>query len=110
MKITGMATGLVQGREEFILPNDAYPILTNAYVWREKIKRRQGLQTLGKLRRKLTGESLGLSGASPWAFNIFTVLGLAASEPNANVEPGSVVITSGGITFTDTGLGTPLRS
>ena len=107
MKITGMATGLVQSREEFLLPDDAYPTLENAFVWRERIRRRQGLQTLGRLRRILTAQSLGNTAASPWSFNIFTVLGLLATEPNANVEPGSVVITiAGPIIFTDTGLGT----
>lgn len=112
LKITGMSVGLVMGREEFLLPNDAYPTLENAYVWRERIKRRQGLAILGdttdetRLRRVLTGESLGNTAASPWAFNIFTVLALAATEPNASIQPGTVVITiAGPIVFTDNGLG-----
>ena len=49
LKITGMKTGLVQEREEFILPNDAYPTLQNAYVWRERILRKKGYQLLGRL-------------------------------------------------------------
>lgn len=67
-------TGLVQSRQDFILPDDAYPILENAYVWRERIKRRQGLATVGRLRRKFTAASLGNSGASPWSFNIYSTL------------------------------------
>lgn len=53
LKITGMQTGLVQNRENFLLPDDAYPILQNAYVWRERIKRKKGFQLLGRLQRNI---------------------------------------------------------
>jgi hypothetical protein len=100
-------TGLVQSRQEFILPDDAYPVLENAYVWRERIKRRQGLALLGRLRRKFTDESIGLSGASPWSFNIYaTVVPPIVPEPNAQIEPGSVVITIGATVLIDQGNGT----
>lgn len=100
-------TGLVQSRQEFILPDDAYPVLENAYVWRERIKRRQGLDLLGRLRRFYTASSIGLSGASPWTFNIYsTVVPPIVPEANAQIDPGSVIIMIGAITFTDTGNGT----
>ena len=54
LKITGMTTGLVQERENFLLPDDAYPILQNAYVWRERILRKKGYQLLGRLQRSVT--------------------------------------------------------
>lgn len=53
LKITGNSTGLVQERENFLLPDDAYPILQNAYVWRERIKRKKGYQLLGRLQRNI---------------------------------------------------------
>lgn len=53
LKITGNSTGLVQQREEFILPDDAYPVLQNAYVWRERIKRKKGFELLGRLQRNI---------------------------------------------------------
>jgi len=107
LKITGNTTGLVQEREEFLLPDDAYPVLENAYVWRERIKRKQGSELLGRLRRVFTSLSLGNSGASPWTFTIYSTLVPAIiPEANAQIEPGSIVITIGAIVFTDQGDGT----
>lgn len=112
--IRGMQTGLVQEREEFILPNDAYPVLQNAFVWRERIKRKQGYELLdgdvnkSRLRRIIPGgTSIGNTGVSPWSFNIFTAASVGAGETNKELQVGSVVIVIGGaITLTDQGDGT----
>lgn len=91
--IKGMETGLVQQRENFLLPDDAYPILENAFVWRERIKRKQGYQLLGRLRRVLTTVSIGnisAAGAGTFTFNIFTGLGVLATQPNAQLQAGTV--------------------
>lgn len=102
--IKGMETGLVQERQEFILPNDAYPILENAFVWRERIKRKQGYQLLGRLRRILTGQPLGnLDGSGDFSGNIRTIL--FATETNAELEVGSVILSDGTNTYTDNSLG-----
>ncbi len=111
LKIAGNSTGLVQNREEFLLPDDAYPTLENAFVWRERIKRKQGYQLLGRLRRSFTSSSLGNSGASPWTFVLWsTLVPPIVPEANAQIQPGSVVITigvgPGAIVFTDQGDGT----
>ncbi len=99
--------GLVQNRQEFLLPDDAYPVLENAFVWREQVKRRQGLATLGRLRRFYTNASLGVSGASPWAFNIYaTLVPPIVPEVNAQIEVGSVQITVGASVLLDQGNGT----
>ena len=108
LKIAGNSTGLVQEREEFLLPDDAYPTLQNAYVWRERIKRKQGCRILGRLRRVLTAQPLGLTvgGTLSYTFaDIFTTLGITG-EPNAQIA--QLVITIGApdnATFTDNGLG-----
>lgn len=113
--IKGMETGLVQSRQEFILPDDAYPILENSFVWRERIKRKQGYQLLGRLRRLLMMVSMGnisAAGAGTFTFNIFTGLGITG-EPLAEIEVGSItqitidIAAPTGQTLTDTlGLGT----
>jgi len=92
--ISKYETGLVQNRVNFILPEDAFPVLENAYVFRETIRRKQGFQILGRLRRTFDDESLGNSGASPWNFNIYSTLASPITpEPQAQIEPGSIQIT-----------------
>ena len=86
LKITGMSTGLVQSRENFLLPDDAYPILENAYVWRERIKRKKGYQLLGRLQRVKNGTPGSTDGAGNFLGNIIILLAL---EPTASITPGT---------------------
>jgi len=79
--IKGMETGLVQDRQEFILPNDAYPVLQNAYIFRERIQRKKGVQFVGRLQRDLTIAAFA-------SFNLLTGL-----ESTATLVPGSINIT-----------------
>ena len=88
IKITGFNSGLIQDREEFLLPMDAYPTLQNAYVWRERILRKQGFQLIGRLQRNLPLLSFLLTQASPFTFNILTISGFVVGANNAN--PGQV--------------------
>ncbi len=102
--ISGSDAGLQTNKKPFLLPDKAFPVLENAYVWRDRVKKRECLELLGRLRRVLTGQSLGNSGASPWTFNLYSTLVPAITgEPNANIEPGSInFITVGGLEqFTD---------
>lgn len=104
--IKGMAAGLTQEREEFILPNDAYPVLLNAFVWRERIKRKKGVQTIGRLQRLIAAFGIGnWSGANPdiYANNLFTLAGIV--DVGATISPGSITITTlFGHTFQDFNL------
>lgn len=96
LKIAGNETGLVKYREDFLLPNDAYPLLENAFVWRERIKRKQGYELLGRLRRVFVDSDIGISGASVWSFNIYsTLVPPITPETNAQIELGSVIINIG---------------
>lgn len=111
LKITAPETGLVQQREEFLLPNDAYPILQNAYVWRERILRKKGYQLLGRLQRNFIGlTTLGntVAGTTLDYADILTTLGF--TEPTATIVPGSVHIAAAGpgpdtFSFVDQGNG-----
>lgn len=101
--IRGNNVGLVQNREEFILPDDAYPVLENAFVWRERIKRKQGYQLLDRLRRVFINSALGnASGGGTFSGNLIAIFSLQAS---AEIQVGSVVVKDGTHVFTDNGLG-----
>lgn len=99
--------GLVQDRKPQLLPNEAFSELANAYVWRERTKKRDGEVPMGRLSRLFSVESLGNSGASPWTFNIYALLGITP-EPNAQINPGSVSISIATLPdpFVDQGDGT----
>src|SRR6266404_807390 len=84
-------TGLVEGRQNFILPDDAYPVLQNAVVWRETIQRKAGFSLLGQLRRVLTTQSLGNTIATGVQFNLFTQINLSGTVTGAtNANPGEI--------------------
>lgn len=103
--INKFETGLVQNQPNQILVNDAFPVLYNALVFRNTVRRRLSWKLIGRLTRSYEDESIGTSGASVWSFNIYTVLGITG-EANAAVDIGTVIIKIGAIEFTDQGDGT----
>lgn len=106
--ISGFKSGAQKrNKKPFLLVDDAFQELQNAYVWREELKKREGIQFIGRFRRVFTAASIGNSGASPWTINTLYLNYVPAitAEATAQIEPGSVVITIGGITFTDQGNG-----
>lgn len=96
LRIAGMTTGLVQEREEFLLPDDAYPKLKNAYVWRERIKRKKGCVLLGRLQRQISINYVLIGGD----INFIASQGL---EATATIVPGSINLVGSvdGTTYTD---------
>ncbi len=100
LRIAGNTTGLVQERENFLLPDDAYPVLQNAYIWRERIKRKKGYQLLGRLQRSVDVTAVILSGDTGQSVNLITALSL---EATASIVPGSISVVGSvdGTTYTD---------
>jgi hypothetical protein len=45
--------GLKSDREAFVIDNDSFPTLVNAYQWRGRVKRKRGTSLLGRLSRFL---------------------------------------------------------
>lgn len=98
LKIIGNSTGLVQEREEFLIPDDAYPTLQNAYVWRERILRKRGYQLLGRLERSVSGVLGNTDGSGNFLGNINALLGL---EATATLVPGGFTAVVGANTYTE---------
>ena len=107
LTVNKFKTGLVQYQPSQILNNDAFPVLQNAFTYRNTTKRRLGWRLIGQLARTLTTASLGNSLVSPWTFNIYSQLAAPITgEPNAQIEVGSIVIVIATVgTFTDDGNG-----
>lgn len=93
-------------RTPFVIDNDSFPVLQNAYQWRGRVKRKRGTSPLGRLQRYFNSLSLSYnSGPTTITLdgsgngNLITGFSL---QSNANIVPGSVTITAPGPTiYTD---------
>lgn len=93
ISILGSDAGLRLDIKPYLIPEKAFSTLENAYVWRERVIKKQGFEFLGRLRRNFIDLSLGNSAASVWAFNIWTTLvPPIVPEATAEIEAGSVRI------------------
>jgi hypothetical protein len=91
--------GLVTSKKPVFLPDDAWQVLENAYTWRERTKKREGIQFLGRLRRALSAQALGnLDGSGNFTGNIRAILSL---ETNSEIDVGSLTLSDGTNTYTD---------
>lgn len=99
--IKAYEVGLVQSRQNFILPDDAYPVIENAYVWRERILRKKAYQLLGRLQRN--GNSVAGLNLTLNAGQSVDLISSLTLETNSSIVPGSINITgvTDGTTYTD---------
>ncbi len=104
-------SGLFTYTQPFLAPEKAFPILEDAYCFRGTVIRRPGFTLLGRLRRILTTVSIpgGISSANT-TYDLFALLGISATQPDAQMQPGSltspITVVVGPQTLTDdTGTG-----
>lgn len=81
--------GLVTDKKPFLLPNEAFSRLENAYVWRERVKKREALKLLGRLRRDLTVSQTSTQAGATYT-DTDLLDSVRATEANAEIEPGSI--------------------
>lgn len=93
--IANVRTGLERDLQPWLLPDDAYPNLFNSYLFRGVIYKKGGNILLGRLgiRQQTLVASRGAGNTN------------VATNLDAPVEPGSIIITDGTTTFTDNGVG-----
>jgi hypothetical protein len=86
--------------QPWILPNDAFPELLNAYLYRGVIRKKGGTELLGRLGVRQDSypfsSTLVVRSGAPQTY--------AGNTLTAPIEPGSLIITDGVTTFTDNGL------
>jgi hypothetical protein len=96
-------------RKPFVIDNDSFPTLINAYQWRGRLLRKRGTSRLARLTKFLASAlpytSVTSFTLSSGAANLFTVFSLNA---DAQLVPGSVKFTdsTAGNTYQDNGDGT----
>jgi hypothetical protein len=85
-------SGVRQNVTPFMTPDQAFPNLLNAFVFRGRVQRKAGYELLGRLRRVLTAQALGnTDGAGAFSANLLTIAQLI--DAGATIAPGSISIT-----------------
>lgn len=98
--IGNFRAGLEKDMDSYLLPEDAYQALFNAYLWRGRIYKKGGNTQIGRL--GVRSIVLGTRGAGADTYNV--TLPEAPIEPGA-LAPYTLTITDGTTTFVDNGTG-----
>ena len=97
--------GIRNDRTAFVIDNDNFPVLLNAYQWRGRVKRKRGTSLLNRLKRFFNSTSTSYNSGSTTI--ILSVAGVGniltgfTLQTNGNIVPGTVTITNGGNIYTD---------
>src|SRR5437879_2960680 len=88
--------GVQNNLKPFMIPENAFPDMLNAFVWRNRIQRKAGYALLGRLQQTITGQSLGnTDGAGNLSVNILTFV--TAIDAGGTIAPVSITITVTGV-------------
>ncbi len=101
--------GLERDMDSYLIPEDAFPTLENAYLWRGRIYKKGGYNLLGfesgnphAGRLGIRNDYLAVRGAPPQNY--------AGNTIYAPIEPGSLIISDGIESFIDNGVGVMVHS
>lgn len=95
--------GLSTNVTAFNINNDSFPVLINAYQYRDKIKRKRGTSFISRLQRYFDSNSTSYTDTPSFTLdnetgNIVTGFEL---EENASIVPGTLNLDIGGDAYTD---------
>lgn len=97
--------GLRNDRTAFVIDNDSFPTLINAYQWRGRVKRKRGTSFLTRLARFFNSLSVSYNtGSTTITLNgsgVGNLLTGFSLQTNGNIIPGTVTLTGPGGPFTD---------
>lgn len=106
--------GIRTDRTPFVIDNDSFPTLINAYQWRGRIKRKRGTSLLGRLERYFDSTSTQYNPGSTTQTltsggvgNLLTGFTSSGIQSNASLVPGTVTIND---TTTSTAYTDPLMN
>lgn len=83
--LAGFQSGLMTAEDDTLIPDDAFPSIRNAYVWRKRLLKKGGSTSFGRLGRR--NDDVAAAG------------GTLDYSP---IEPGSLIYAEGANTHTDT--------
>lgn len=93
--IAGSDIGLKTDVKPFMNADKAFTVLNNAYVWRERTRKRQGLVRLGRLRRFITMQAQDDTDGTATYTIADLLAAVRTNEPNAQVADGTITIDAG---------------
>lgn len=96
--IVNLRDGARRDVESFLLKNDSFPIIENAYLFRGRIQKRSSYQTIGTNTGRLRWQ-IGTTGASPFVFTL----------PDIPITSSIVQFSIGSVFFTDPGGASPVN-
>ncbi len=85
--------GLIERVKPFKLPDQAFATLDNAYIYRDRVEKRDPIELLARLRRVVTGLSETATQNLITYTDTDLLNSVRATEPSAEIQPGSVTIT-----------------
>lgn len=101
-------TGLEKDMDSYLIPEEAFQELENAYVWRGRVYKKGGCELLGIEANSIYAGRLGKRtislAARTGGADVYN-LAITANALDLPIEPGSLIITDGITTFTDNGTG-----
>ncbi len=101
-------TGLKKDLDSYLIPEDAFPTLENAYLWRGRVYKKGGYVRLGLESNFTYAGRLGIRNitfATRTAIADPYNVAISANPLDLSIQPGTLFITDGTTTFVDNGTG-----